>query len=77
MSTSPVDLKATSTAHKLFLGVMTAKHYLMDLIIYGIAFICLMILLITANTLLNDRHLHLSVTVDDQEIVLVDLRKNH
>jgi hypothetical protein len=46
------------------------------LCVYGVGFLCLMILGITAHTLLNGQHLHLTASIDGQEQMVLDLRPN-
>jgi hypothetical protein len=41
-----------------------------------VGFLCLMILAITAHTLLNGQHLHLTASIDAQEQMVLDLRPN-
>ncbi len=53
------------------------KLRLLTLLVNGIAFLCIISLFIAATILLNDHHLHVSVTVDNQNLVLLDLNRNH
>ena len=76
MNTSIIDEKEEKISNLLkfsiFLNVL--KHHFLSLLIYGIVFNCIVFLLIAANTLMNDRHLHVSVTVDNKETVMIDLK---
>ena len=76
MNTSIIDEKEEKISNLLkvsiFLNVL--KHHFLSLLIYGIVFNCIVFLLIAANTLMNDRHLHVSFTVDNKETVMIDLK---
>lgn len=77
MNTSIIDEKEEKISNMQKIGVFlnVLKHHFLSLLVYGIAFNCIVFLLIAANTLMNDRHLHVSVTVDNKETVMIDLKK--
>ena len=79
MNTYLSNLKVTAiTLTQDLVKILTfLKLRLLTLLINGIAFLCIISLFIAATILLNDRHLHVSVTVDNQELVLLDLKRNH
>ena len=79
MNTYLSNLKVTTiTFTQDLVKILTfLKLRLLTLLINGIAFLCIISLFIAATILLNDRHLHVSVTVDNQELVLLDLKRNH
>ena len=73
-----LDVKSTlSIALEKFLVVaQCCVQQLCALCVYGVSFLCLIILWITAHTLLNGHHLHLTASVDGQEQMVLDLRPN-
>jgi len=79
MNTYLSNLKVTTiTFTQDLVKILTfLKLRLLTLLINGIAFLCIISLFIAATILLNDRHLHVSVTVDNQNLVLLDLKRNH
>jgi|JI9StandDraft_1071089.scaffolds.fasta_scaffold1533286_1 hypothetical protein len=79
MNTYLSNLKVTAITltQDLVKTLTFLKLRLLTLLINGIAFLCIISLFIAATILLNDRHLHVSVTVDNQELVLLDLKRNH
>ena len=79
MNTYLSNLKVTTITftQDLVKTLTFLKLRLLTLLINGIAFLCIISLFIAATILLNDRHLHVSVTVDNQELVLLDLKRNH
>ncbi len=79
MNTYLSNLKVTAITltQDLVKTLTFLKLRLLTLLINGIAFLCIISLFIAATILLNDRHLHVSVTVDNQNLVLLDLKRNH
>ena len=79
MNTYLSNLKVTTiTFTQDLVKILTfLKLRLLTLLINGIAFLCIISLFIAATILLNDRHLHVSVAVDNQNLVLLDLKRNH
>ena len=79
MNTYLSNLKVTAITltQDLVKTLTFLKLRLLTLLINGIAFLCIISLFIATTILLNDRHLHVSVTVDNQELVLLDLKRNH
>ena len=79
MNTYLSNLKVTAITltQDLVKTLTFLKLRLLTLLINGIAFLCIIGLFIATTILLNDRHLHVSVTVDNQELVLLDLKRNH
>ena len=77
MNTYLSNLKVTAITltQDLVKTLTFLKLRLLTLLINGIAFLCIISLFIAATILLNDRHLHVSVTVDNQELVLLDLKE--
>ena len=49
---------------------------LCTLCVYGVSFLCLIMLAITAHTLLHGQHLQLTASIDGQEQMVLDLRPN-
>lgn len=78
MTLSAFDLKHTSriALQKSLAFVTFSWQQLYKLLAYGVVFLSLIVLSITAHTLFNDQHLHIDVTVDGQEYMLLDLRRN-
>ena len=79
MNTYLSNLKVTAITltQDLVKTLTFLKLRLLTLLINGIAFLCIISLFIAATIVLNDRHLHVSVTVDNEELVLLDLKRNH
>jgi hypothetical protein len=79
MNTALVNLKETAIpfTQSLVKVLIILKHRLLTLLVNGVAFLCISILFITAIILFNNHHLHISVTVDNQKPMIIDLRKNH
>ena len=77
MNTS-INFKQSLIAHAqlLFKLLVSLKHRLLTFIVNGVAFLCMTILFITAVVLFNNHHLHISVTLDQEKLMNIDLRKN-
>ena len=71
-----LDVKSTLSI-VLEKSLVLAQFFVQQLCaVYGVGFLCLMILAITAHTLLNGQHLHLTASIDGQEQMVLDLRPN-
>ena len=73
-----LDVKSTLSIvlQKSLVVAQCCVQQLCALCVYGVSFLCLIILWITAHTLLNGHHLHLTASVDGQEQMVLDLRPN-
>ena len=78
MITPSLDVKSTLSIalQKSLVLAQCCVQQLCALCVYGVGFLCLMILAITAHTLLNGQHLHLTASIDGQEQMVLDLRPN-
>ncbi len=78
MITPSLDVKSTLSIalEKSLVFAQFFVQQLCRLCVYGMGFLCLMIVWITAHTLLNGQHLHLTASLDGQEQVVLDLRPN-
>jgi hypothetical protein len=73
-----LDLKSTLSIalQKSLVLAQCCVQQLCALCVYGVGFLCLMILAITAHTLLNGQHLHLTASIDGQQQMVLDLGPN-
>ena len=73
-----LDVKSTLSIvlEKSLVLAQRCVQQLCALCIYGVGFLCLILLGITAHTLLNGQHLHLTASIDGQEQMVLDLRPN-
>ena len=78
MITPSMDVKSTLSpiVQKSLAITQLFLQQLCALCVYGIGFLCLIILWITAHTLFNGQHLHLTASIDGQEQMVLDLRPN-
>ncbi len=78
MITPSLDVKSTLSIvlQKSLVVAQCCVQQLCALCVYGVSFLCLIILWITAHTLFNGQHLHLTASVDGQEQMVLDLRPN-
>jgi hypothetical protein len=73
-----LDVKSTLSIalQKSLVFAQCCVKQLCALCIYGVGFLCLILLGITAHTLLHGQHLHLTASIDGQEQMVLDLRPN-
>ena len=74
MNTIPTNVKNTAMTND---SAPTVIDRIAKFIVNGVAFVCILLLLIAATVLLFDRHLHVKISVDSADTATVDLKKNH
>ncbi len=74
MNTIPTNVKNTAMTND---SATTVIDRIAKFIVNGVAFVCILLLLIAATVLLFDRHLNVKISVDSADTATVDLKKNH